>query len=302
MPILVTDLGAGTSQLCKRLSRLGQGITVIGLEPAESREAIGTLDTLKKPDPLLVVTATPPADPSHLDRLGATVMFPGRFESPCMARHRIPDSLLLPGAVVGPLFGAPRRVDRRWVGLLRAAGIRAGCHPDMQAWLRVTSSWMAPIRGAVVAAAQRGLPLAEAADLLRVATRAARENLRALRADMFDFDPCSACLLGLPEWWAMQAIQSIAATLAANSDQPWLPGPEEALHVGQFVRRLARRHQIECPSAALLDELVTKPLNPRADGPPVRFAQTRSATSTSQLRACDVKDLHPAAVDERTEG
>jgi hypothetical protein len=254
MHIMVTDFGAATQALAERLEALEHGVTVVTLKPGEDGESVPPLEAFDRSSPFLVVTRVPASDPSRLDRLGATVLFPGRFRLPGSDPSRQAAALLVPGATMGPVYGAPRKVERRLARLLSGAGLRPVCRSNLQAWLRVTSAWLAPLRGAVIAAGLQGLSLSGAPDLVTIATRAARERLLVLRRARYELDARSAFLLALPEWWAIRAMRRVARALCRNGSEPYLPSAVEAGVVSRRAAALARRHKLATPAADFLDQ------------------------------------------------
>jgi hypothetical protein len=137
--------------------------------------------------------------------------------------------------------------------VLFEAGIWASCRPDMQPWLTVTSAWLSPLRGAVIAAARQGLALRATPDLITVATWAARERLSLMRSCGLDLDARCACLVALPEWWAIKAMRRIAGVVPRDGDLWWLPTAEEATAVRLRLSVLARESGIRTPAADFLD-------------------------------------------------
>lgn len=230
------------------------GLTVAEVSPGDDPGHLRRLAEGRPGRPLLVVCRAAVPEFTQVGDLGIIVMFPGFEESPsagargCRARP-----LALPGTVLGPLVGRPRGVDRWLAGVLHKAGIRACCRPDMQRWLTVTSAWLSPLRGAVIAAAQQGLALRSTPDLITVAALAARQRLSLLRSCGFDLDARCACLVALPEWWAMKAMRSIAGVMPQDGDVWWLPTAEEATAVGRSLAILARESGMRTPAADFLD-------------------------------------------------
>lgn len=204
--------------------------------------------------PLLVLARAPLPKAAEFDDAGLTVMFPGFGEgSPGRAEQRGLGALGLPGTVVGPLAGPPRVADRRFVALLRSAGIRASLRENMQAWLTVTSAWLGPLRGAVAAAARQGLTLDATPDLVTLAARAARERLRLVRHAGLPLPPAGFCLVNLPETWAIKTVREIACALRDGNELPGMPSCEEAALVAGRLKVLAREHGIRTPAADFLD-------------------------------------------------
>ena len=197
--------------------------------------------------PILALARIALPEVAAVEALPITLMFPGWSDT----RRSRP--LGLPGSVVGPLSGPPRAADRRLVALLRSAGIRAALRGNLQAWLTVTSAWLSPFRGAVVAAAQRGLTLDATPDLITLAARAARERLHLLQRAQFPLPPVCSCLLHLSESWAIAIVRSIASALRAAPDMQCIPGCEEAALVAGRLKVLAREGGIRTPAADFLD-------------------------------------------------
>lgn len=203
--------------------------------------------------PLLALTRIALPEIATVEELGISLMFPG-FDGGVPgsgARRRWP--LALPGTIVGPVVGRPKPADRRLVGLLRSAGIRASSRGDMQAWLTVTSAWLGPLRGAIVASARQELALAVKPDLITVAARAARERLRLVRNAGFPLDERCVRLLVLPELWAIARFQEIARSVLLAPDLPCLPSYEEAVVVGERLKVLAGELGVATPAANFLD-------------------------------------------------
>jgi hypothetical protein len=230
------------------------GLTVAEVSPGDDPAHLRKLTGGQPGRPLLVVARAPVPELAQVEDLGITVMFPGFEESVSGgAPERSCRPLALPCTVVGPLVGRPRDVDRWVASVLLKAGIRASCRPDMQRWLTVTSAWLSPLRGALLAAAQQGLPLSATPDLITVATRAARQRLSLLRSCGFDLDARCACLVALPEWWAIKAMRRVAAVMPRDGDLWWLPTADEVMAVGRNLGILARESGIQTPAADFLD-------------------------------------------------
>ncbi len=230
------------------------GLTVAEVSPGDDPGHLRKLAGGRPGRALLVVARAPVPELAQVGDLGITVMFPGFEESVSGgAPERSCRPLALPCTVVGPLVGRPRDVDRWIASALLKAGIRASCRPDMQRWLTVTSAWLSSLRGAMLAAAQQGLPLSATPDLITVATRAVRQRLSLLRSCGFDLDARCACLAALPEWWAIKAIRRVAAVVPRDGDLWWLPTAGEATAVGRSLATLARESGIQTPAADFLD-------------------------------------------------
>ncbi|HPS80054.1 MAG TPA: hypothetical protein PLS53_17995, partial [Thermoanaerobaculaceae bacterium] len=161
------DLGASESSgLASGSLPTGQpsiprpGFVIAALSPGDDIARLRELQECPTAWPLVVVVRAAILGQGQAEELGLTVMFPGVDAGgalEALERHR--GVVGLPGTVVGPLAGRPRRVDRWLAVVLRKAGIRASCRGDMYSWLTVTSAWLSPLRGAVIAAARQGLPL-----------------------------------------------------------------------------------------------------------------------------------------------
>lgn len=213
--------------------------------------------------PLLAVSRIPSRDVAYINSGAITLLYPGfgkNFQGPGRRRRFYP--LALPGPAVGPVIGRPWAEDRMLVGLLRSAGIGASLREDMGSWLTVTSAWLSPLRGAVAAAAQRGLTLDATPDLITVAARAARERLRLLRTAGFHLEPGTFCLLNLPESWAIAAVREIARALNGDVDLPWLPTPDEALLVRVHLEIFKREQGAKTPAADFLDDFAREERQP----------------------------------------
>ena len=230
------------------------GLTVVEVFPGDDPSRLRQFTEDRPGSPLLLVARVPVPELAQVEDLGITVMFPGFEERPPGgASERSCRPLALPCTVVGPLVGRPRDLDRWIAGVLLEAGISASCRPDMQSWLTVTSAWLSPLRGALLAAAQQRLALSATPDLITVATRAARQRLSLLRSCGFDLDARCACLVALPEWWAIKAMGGIAGSVPRDGDPWWLPTADEAMAVGRNLSILARELGIRTPAADFLD-------------------------------------------------
>jgi hypothetical protein len=267
MQILITDPGPTGTLLAQRLADGGH---VVSLDPsgaatrpevavaavsgADDIEGVRRLRRALGEVPLLTLTRVPLPSIAAVEDLEISLMFPG-FDAGGIAsgspRPRYP--LALPGTVMGPVAGRIRPVDRRLAGIFRAAGIRTALRPDMQRWLTVASAWLGPVRGAIVAAAQQGLALAAKDDLITVAARAARERLLLVRNAGLPLDAGCACLLALPELWAIARIREIAKVALQAPDLPCLPTCEEALQVRERLEPLVREQGLGTPAADFLD-------------------------------------------------
>ncbi len=205
--------------------------------------------------PLVVVSRVPPPPTAGNPGLGPTLLFLGYgpwWDRP--ARAAAPwRSLPLPGAVVGPASGALRSVDQEAEAALRGVGIRTSRRPEMTSWLTVTSAWLGPFRGAVVAASRQGLRLEDAPDLVTVAARATRERLTLMRAAGMALDVRGACLAHLPEWWVVDEVRRVAAALPDDDALPFLPTSEEAVRVSLDLAARFSGTGVRTPAADFLD-------------------------------------------------
>ena len=267
MRILITDCGPPGGLLALRLAGAGYEVSLEFSDASRPPDAAlltvsrsGDLERVRElrsklPDvPLLVLSRISLPEIAEVEDLGCTLMFPGVSRGfPGYGPQQRSSPLGLPGTAVGPLVGRPRRIDRRFVGLLRSAGIRASSRGDMQTWLTVTSAWRSALRGAIVAASRQGLTLDATPDLITGAARAARERLRLLRAARFPLDAGCFCLLNLPESWAIGTVREIAEILRDVRDLPCVPNPEEAVVVGEHLRVLTREQGVRTPAADFLD-------------------------------------------------
>lgn len=230
------------------------GVVIAALSPGDDVACLRAFQEQEPASPLVVVARAAVAAHVQVQDLGITVMFPG-FDASEAAEPpgRSRGLLSLPGTVVGPLTGRPRSVDQWFAEVLRQAGIRASCRGDMQSWLTVTSAWLSPLRGAVIAAAQQGLTLRATPDLVTLATRAARERLSLLRSSGFDLNAGCACLVALPEWWAIRTMRRIAWIVPPDGSLWCLPTAGEAVVVSRSLAALARESGIHTPAADFLD-------------------------------------------------
>jgi len=267
MRILITDPSPTGTLLAQRLADGGHTVSldrsgaatrpevaVAVVSGADGIESVRRLRRALGDVPLLALTRVPLLSIAAVEDVEISLMFPG-FDAGGAA-HGTPlprYPLALPGTVVGPVAGRIRPVDRRLAELLRAAGIRAALRPDMQRWLTVASAWLGPVRGAIVAAAQQGLALAAKDDLITVAARAARERLLLVRNAGLPLDAGCACLLALPELWAIARIREIAKLALQARDLPCLPTCEEALLVRERLEPLVREQGPGTPAADFLD-------------------------------------------------
>jgi hypothetical protein len=253
MHIVITDLGVGSEALLERLTGCTRGVTVVKLAPGDNLADLRSLEALQPGSPLLLVTRLPLPEPARLARPGVAVMFPEDLPGPANGSRRMA-APLLPGTVLGPLSGHPGRVERKMAEVLRCGGIAASCRPDMQEWLRVTSVWLAPLRGAVIAAAHQGCAITEAQDLVTIATRAARERLLLMRTCGFRVDARCALLLAVPESWAIRAMARVARALPDEGNPLYLPTAAEAAAVSREMATEAYRLGLRTPAADFLDQ------------------------------------------------
>lgn len=233
--------------------------------------------------PMLVLTRVAFPEVAKVEDLDITLMFPGFSKgSPGYGAQSRLSPLGLPATAVGPLTGRPRPVQRRLIELFRSAGVRALCREAMQEWLTVTSAWMGPLRGAIVAAARQGLSLGAAPDLVTVTARAARERLRLLRVAGYHVDPGSFCLLALPESWAIATVAEIARVMAGASDLLSIPTVEEAITIGERLKVLACEQGARTPAADFLDGFSLEETGRENERTSAASRQTEDSTELSR--------------------
>ncbi len=280
MHIMVTDFSVDSKSVVERLASPAGAVSVVALAPGEGLEEACARAAGLQEQELLVVTRVPLPEDVRKRRPQLAVLFPGVSNRANIKGHDSGACELLPGVVVGPLVGPPETTHRRLAEVVRNAGVATSCRPEMHNWLRVTSAWLAPLRGAVIAAALQDRNLAATEDLITIATRAARERLRVLKAGELPLELRCRLLLALPEIWAIAAIRRVARALPADGSPSWLPTPAEAVVVSQNLARVAALLHVRTPAADFLDQFSFE-AEARARGGGEESAATRASEGTS---------------------
>ena len=257
--------------------------------PEKGEDAVEACARLGKGfgSPPLVVTRVPLPERASRWQPDLAVLFPGETAIPVRARLAVGAPWPVPSVMVGPLVGRPSAGHRASAASIRRAGVKASCRRDMHSWLRVTSAWLAPLRGAVLAARERGVRLADAEDLITVATRAARERLRVMRVGGLPVDASYRVLLVVPEVWAITAIRKVAKSLPGDGSPTWLPSAVEAVEVGERAVRMAAILGVKTPAADFLDQFSVE------EAARVRQPEPSRGVDTSPPGACEGSSAAP---------
>lgn len=266
------------------------GVTVSTARPGKDLADDCTDLAARAGSTALVVTRVPLPDSVSRHRPELTVLFPGAGADPWRTNPATKAAWLLPRVVAGPLTGRPGVVHRRLSRSIRGLGVPVRCRRDMHYWLRVTSAWLAPLCGAVLAARERGLSLASAADLITITTRAARERLRVMHVGGLPVDIRYLLLLAMPEAAAVAAVRSVARAVPPEGRSTWLPSPAEAVEVSQKVARIAGCLRLRTPAADFLDQFSVEEAVREA------AASTESGSGVSAVVAAHFQEAQHASV------
>lgn len=266
------------------------GVALVVPEKGEDAAEGCTRPGKKSGSPPLVVTRVPLPEKVSRWHPDLGVLFPGETAISMRSRLAVGAPWPVPCVMVGPLVGRPSAGHRASAASIRRAGVKASCRRDMHSWLRVTSAWLAPLRGALLAARERGVRIGDAADLVTLATRAARERLRVMRVGGLPVDVRYMVLLAMPETWAVTAIRKVANSLPDGGSPSWLPSAVEAVEVSQRVVAMAAVLGVKTPAADFLDQFSAE------EAARVRQPGPARDVDTSPLGACEVSSAAPPFV------